>query len=119
MKSLFSALLLASTLAAGTAYAQPFPFNEVGVTMGHWHLASKDAEANKKIFLGMGGQPVPGNAQSVLFPGMRINLTLGNTPGNGGSQGSVVNHVGFIVNNVQERVAQWKAAGVPVLPGNN
>jgi catechol 2,3-dioxygenase-like lactoylglutathione lyase family enzyme len=31
----------------------------------------------------------------------------------------VVNHVGFIVNNVQERVAQWKAAGVPVLPGNN
>jgi catechol 2,3-dioxygenase-like lactoylglutathione lyase family enzyme len=27
--------------------------------------------------------------------------------------------VGFIVNNVQERVAQWKAAGVTVLPGNN
>jgi catechol 2,3-dioxygenase-like lactoylglutathione lyase family enzyme len=31
----------------------------------------------------------------------------------------VVNHVGFIVNNVQERVAQWKAAGVAVLPGTN
>jgi catechol 2,3-dioxygenase-like lactoylglutathione lyase family enzyme len=31
----------------------------------------------------------------------------------------VVNHVGFIVNNVQARVAEWKAAGVPVLPGNN
>jgi catechol 2,3-dioxygenase-like lactoylglutathione lyase family enzyme len=31
----------------------------------------------------------------------------------------VVNHVGFIVNNVQARVAQWKAAGVTVLPGNN
>ena len=55
MKSLFPALLLASTLAAGTAHAQPAPFNEVGVTMGHWHLASKDVEANKKIFLGMGG----------------------------------------------------------------
>ena len=34
-------------------------------------------------------------------------------------QGSVVNHVGFIVDNVQQRVAQWKAAGVTVLPGNN
>ena len=31
----------------------------------------------------------------------------------------MVNHVGFIVNNVQKRVAQWKAAGVAVLPGNN
>jgi len=31
----------------------------------------------------------------------------------------VVNHVGFIVDNVQKRVAQWKAAGVAVLPGNN
>src|SRR6266566_9123571 len=119
MRIAIAGLFVASTLAAGTANAQYAPFNEVGVTMGHWHLASKDAEANKKIFLGMGGQPVAGNAQSLLFPGMRINLTLGNTSGNGGSQGSVVNHVGFIVNNVQERVAQWKAAGVPVLPGNN
>src|SRR5215472_13193555 len=119
MRTVIAGLFVASTLAAGSASAQYAPFNEVGVTMGHWHLASKDAEANKKIFLGMGGQPVAGNAQSLLFPGMRINLTLGNTPGNGGSQGSVVNHVGFIVNNVQERIAQWKAAGVPVLPGNN
>jgi catechol 2,3-dioxygenase-like lactoylglutathione lyase family enzyme len=31
----------------------------------------------------------------------------------------VVNHVGFIVDNVQQRAAQWKAAGVPVLPGAN
>src|SRR5215472_3956230 len=119
MRTVIAGLFVATVLMTGAANAQYAPFNEVGVTMGHWHLASKDAEANKKIFLGMGGQPVAGNAQSLLFPGMRINLTLGNTPGNGGSRGSVVNHVGFIVDNVQERVAQWKAAGVPVLPGNN
>src|SRR5215468_10668526 len=88
MRTVIAGLFVASTLAAGTANAQYVPFNEVGVTMGHWHLSSKDAEANKKIFLGMGGQPVAGNAQSLLFPGMRINLTLGNTPGTGGSQGS-------------------------------
>jgi catechol 2,3-dioxygenase-like lactoylglutathione lyase family enzyme len=40
-------------------------------------------------------------------------------PGKGGTVGSVINHVGFIVNNVQEQVAKWKAAGVPVLPGGN
>ena len=46
-------------------------------------------------------------------------MNLGSEKGVGGTQGSVVNHVGFIVDNVQARAAQWKAAGVPVLPGNN
>ncbi len=120
MRTLIAGLWLASTLTVGTAVAQPAPFNEVGVTMGHWHFASRDVQANKKIFVGMGGTPVTvGAAESVIFPGVRINLSLGNTPGTGGSQGSVVNHVGFIVNNVQEQVAKWKANGVAVLPGNN
>jgi catechol 2,3-dioxygenase-like lactoylglutathione lyase family enzyme len=120
MKTLFSALLLASSFTAGTAVAQPAPFNEAGVTMGHWHLASKDPEANKKIFVGMGGELIRrNNADSVRFPGVVINLTLGNAAGNGGSQGSVVNHVGFIVNNIQTQVAKWKANGVAVLPGGN
>ncbi|SRR6266568_2714288 len=118
--TVFTALMLASTLAAGTAVAQPAPFNEVGVTMGHWHIISKDVEANKKIFLGMGGKLfMPGGQPLMMFPGVYINLTLGTEKGEGGTQGSVVNHVGFIVNNVQERVAQWKAAGVAVLPGTN
>ena len=119
MKALIAGLLLASLLATGTAVAQVFPFNEVGVTMGHWHIASRDVQANKKIFVAMGGTPTTTGNVSVLFPGHRINLTLGNTPGSGESVGSVVNHVGFIVKNVQEQVAKWKANGVAVLPGNN
>ena len=120
MKALITGLFLASTIAAGTAYAQPAPFNAVGATMGHWHIISKDVEANKKIFLGMGAKMfMIGGNPFMMFPGTYINLNLGTEKGEGGSQGSVVNHVGFIVNNVQERVAQWKAAGVAVLPGNN
>src|SRR5437870_10757327 len=118
--SVLVALLLVLTLTAGTAAAQQAPFNEVGVTMGHWHIASKDVEANKKLFLAMGGKLyTPGGNPLIMFPGVYINLNLGSEKGDGGTQGSVVNHVGFIVNNVQERVAQWKAAGVAVLPGNN
>jgi catechol 2,3-dioxygenase-like lactoylglutathione lyase family enzyme len=119
-KILFAALFLVSTLAAGTASAQPAPFNATGVTMGHWHLASKDIEANKKIFLAMGGKLyMPGGNPLIMFPGIYINLNLGTEKGEGGSQGSVVNHVGFIVDNVQKRVAEWKAKGVAVLPGGN
>jgi catechol 2,3-dioxygenase-like lactoylglutathione lyase family enzyme len=118
--TVFVGLLLASALASGSAIAQPAPFNETGVTMGHWHLISKDVEANKKILLGMGGKLyMPGGAPLMMFPGVYINLNLGTEKGEGGSQGSVVNHVGFIVNNVQEQVAKWKAAGVAVLPGTN
>jgi hypothetical protein len=68
----------------------------------------------------MGGKLfMPGGNPLIMFPGIYINLNLGTEKGEGGTPGSVVNHLGFVVNNVQERVAQWKAVGVPVLPGNN
>jgi catechol 2,3-dioxygenase-like lactoylglutathione lyase family enzyme len=117
---MFVIVLLSSVLTAGTAAAQPAPFNDIGVTMGHWHIVSKDVEANKKLFLAMGGKLfMPGGNPLIMFPGLYINLNLGTEKGDGGTVGSVVNHVGFIVDNVQKRVAQWKAAGVAVLPGNN
>jgi catechol 2,3-dioxygenase-like lactoylglutathione lyase family enzyme len=124
MKRLFAMVWLVSSLAAGTAWAQPYKPNEAGVTMGHWHLNSANIEANKKIFLGMGGAAGPvGPLQRVIFPGNMVILNLGGGPNvpaaTGPSVGSVVNHVGFVVPNVQDAVAKWKAAGVPVLPGNN
>jgi catechol 2,3-dioxygenase-like lactoylglutathione lyase family enzyme len=114
------ALVFATMLTGGTATAQPAPFNEAGITMGHWHIVSKDVEANKKLFLAMGGKLfMPGGNPVVMFPGIYINLVLNAEKGDGGTEGSVINHVGFIVDNVQQRVAQWKMAGVNVLPGLN
>jgi catechol 2,3-dioxygenase-like lactoylglutathione lyase family enzyme len=121
MKKLIIVLALIA-LSTGTAWAQAFPPNEAGVTMGHWHLNTRDVEANKKIFLAMGGTEVKGgNFQSVRFPGVQVilHIAAGSPPPSGGTVGSVVNHVGFIVPNVQESAAKWKAAGVPVLPGTN
>ncbi len=65
MKKLISALWLASSLTAGAAWAQPYAPNEAGVTMGHWHLNSRDVEANKKSFLAWAAPkavPAPCNA---------------------------------------------------------
>jgi catechol 2,3-dioxygenase-like lactoylglutathione lyase family enzyme len=113
-----AALLLVSTLTASTATAQLAPYNEAGVTMGHWHLATKDVAAEQKLFLAMGGKLyMPGGQPLIGFPGLYISLILGNEKGEGGTVGSVVNHVGFVVDNVQRRVAEWKAKGVTVLPG--
>src|SRR5207244_6254672 len=109
----FVALLFASTLTAGTAAAQPAPFNQIGVTMGHWHIASKDVEANKKLFLAMGGKLyMPGGNPLIIFPGLDINLNLRTEKGGGATQGSVGNHVGFNVHNVHARRSQCKASVV-------
>ena len=101
-KSMLIALALGLTLVAGTAAAQPAPVNQAGVTMGHWHIASKDVEANKKLFVAMGGKLfMPGGQPLIMFPGLYISLVLGNEKGDGGSVGSVVNHVGFIVDKLE------------------
>jgi catechol 2,3-dioxygenase-like lactoylglutathione lyase family enzyme len=122
MTKWIAGLGLAFALMSGTALAQTFPANDMGVTMGHWHLNSKDVEANKKIFVAMGGTAVSnGNFNIVRFPGVIVFLNQGANaaPATGGTVGTVVNHVGFVVQNVQESMAKWKAAGVPVSPGNN
>jgi catechol 2,3-dioxygenase-like lactoylglutathione lyase family enzyme len=122
MTRLIAALFLFSTVAVGSASAQPFTPNGDGVTMGHWHLNSRDVEAQKKMFVGMGGVAgPPGDLQRVVFPGVVVilNLRAPAAPPTAGTDGSVVNHVGFTVQNVQESIAKWKAAGVPVQPGAN
>ena len=113
-----AALFLVSTLTASTAAAQLAPYNEAGVTMGHWHLATKDVEAEKKLFLAMGGKLyIPGGQPLIGFPGLYISLILGTEKGEGGTVGSVVNHVGFIVDNVQQRVARVEGRGREGAPG--
>ena len=122
MKRLIAVLWMISTLAVGIVWAQSFPPNEAGVTMGHWHLNTRDIEANKKIFVAVGGTAIKsGNFEVVKFPGVAVYLHLnqGAPAPTGGTVETVVNHVGFIVQNVQQSTAKWKAAGVPVLPGTN
>ncbi len=121
MTRLIAAVFFMFSLAAGTAYTQPLPTNPAGVTMGHWHLNVRDVEASKKIFIAMGGKAVKaGAAEVVEFPGVVIRfMNPGVTPPTAGTVGSVINHVGFMVKDVQGSMAKWKAAGVPVVPGNN
>ncbi len=91
MRGLFSALVLISSLAGGTAMAQPYTPNEAGVTMGHWHLNSADPVANKKLFVAMGGVDTSNDRfQAVTFPGVLINMNLGGggPPATGGTSAS-------------------------------
>jgi catechol 2,3-dioxygenase-like lactoylglutathione lyase family enzyme len=120
MKHLAICTIAASLWAAGMASAQPALPNEAGVTMGHWHLNSQQVEANKKIFVALGGVAAkPGDFDIVKFPGVVVFLHQrpGTPAPTGGTEGTVINHVGFLVPNVQEAFAKWKAAGVPIEMG--
>ena len=89
MRLAIAALWLVSQLAAGSAFAQAAPPNEAGVTMGHWHLNSRDVEANKKLFVALGGIATkPGDFELVKFPGVFVFLHLrpGVAPSTGGSR---------------------------------
>jgi len=126
MKALTMALWLVSGvvpgLGSGPVLAQALPPNEAGVTMGHWHLNSREVAANKQLFVALGGTAIkPGDFEIVRFPGVAVFLHQrpDTPPPTGGTEGTVINHVGLIVPNVAEAVAKWKAAGVNVVPGNN
>ncbi len=119
---LIAALSLTLSLVASAAFAQAFSPNEAGVTMGHWHLNSKDVESQKKFFVALGGKSIkPGNFEIVMFPGVAVFLHQGpgTPPAVGGSAATVVNHGGFLVPNVQQAVARWKAAGLTPDPQTN
>src|SRR6516164_9110339 len=109
-------------LATASAWAQPLPPSEAGVTMGHWHLNSGDVDANRKIFLALGGTAFKlGTFEIVKFPGVYVylNMPQGAPPSAGGNDGAVVNQVGVAVQSLQETAARLKASGVQVQPGVN
>ena len=122
MRKLVPALWLITGLATASAWAQPLPPSEAGVTMGHWHLNSGDVDANRKIFLALGGTAFKlGTFEIVKFPGVYVylNMPQGAPPSAGGNDGAVVNQVGVAVQSLQETAARLKASGVQVQRGVN
>lgn len=108
-------------LAANAAGAQSVPSNELGVTMGHWHLNTADVEESKQMFVALGGTPSPvGGFEVVEFPDVTVYLhvdaSAGAPPASGGTVGTVVDHVGFGVQDIEGSMARWTARGVPVEP---
>ena len=89
---------------------------ESGVVMGHLHFNTPDADAAREFWIALGGEAVTNPPlQFVQFPGVLVMLR--DREPDGGTVGSVINHVGFNVRNLQESVTRWAAAGIDVEPG--
>ena len=111
--------LAVATLWATPALAQLVEPNQVGVRMGHIHLAVKDVDAQKQFWIStMGGTLVKnGPLELIQFPGVFIMLRQAEpsaTPA-----GSIVEHFGFIVKDMPAALARWKAANIETQPTEN
>jgi len=113
MKALMTALFVFAV--AAPSHAQLSPFNAAGITYGHVHLNVKDIELSKKIFVEhFGGVAVQkGTLVAVKLPNMLVAFRQAEPTG--GSQGTVMDHFGFRVRNIEEIKQGWRAAGYQVV----
>ncbi|SPE30046.1 Glyoxalase/bleomycin resistance protein/dioxygenase [Candidatus Sulfopaludibacter sp. SbA6] len=106
--------------SAAALFAQlPAP-NESGVSMGHLHLMVADPDAQKKLWVGVLGAEVAhmGSLELLKLPGMFIVVGKARTPPSEGTEGSTVNHVGFLVKSYVDMKAKLQAAGLTFASDN-
>ena len=84
--------------------------SELGQHRGHQKDVRRDGRHRDRC----------GRLTRVTFPGVVVilNLPAGPRRRPPAPLGSVVNHVGFMVKNIPDSIAKWKAGGVPVVQGN-
>ena len=114
-----TALLTTLGLAAGVALlvAQTAPPNAAGISMGHIHLVVPDPPAMQKVWLDvMGGTPLTAGPLTMVKLRNAFSIIPGGptAAGREGTNGSVVNHVGFSVKSYAATKAKAEAAGLAV-----
>ena len=100
-------------LASSTpAFAQLAPPNDMGVALGHIHVAVKDVEAHRQFWTDVlgGTQVTNGPLTLIQFPGVFVMLRQAEAAGP--PAGSIFDHFGFVYKDLTAARARWKAAGV-------
>ena len=118
MRSLHYILWPLSLLYSTMVFAQLPPGNEKGVSMGHLHFRVKDTAVHKRLLVETLGAKIlrAGPLEIYQLPGVHILLTQG-TPSSGNS-GTVLDHLGFKVQDLDGIKAKLAAAGATVQSEN-
>ena len=99
-------------VSGGGLRAQLYSPNSAGAAMGHLHYNVRDVDANRKFWIALGAQPVMLGEREVLkFPGVMVLLREAPEATADGTEGSVINHVGFRVPNTLQMLERLQAMG--------
>ena len=94
----------------------PAALNQAGVGMGHLHVLVSESnyDAHRRAWIeGLGARPEKlGPLEALLLPGVVVVIKKGESAG--GSEGTVVNHLGFLVQNLEARIKHWEGLGFEV-----
>jgi catechol 2,3-dioxygenase-like lactoylglutathione lyase family enzyme len=106
--------LLLIAASVGSLFAQLAAPNASGVSIGHVHLVVADPDAQKKLWVGVLGAEVvnAGSLEMLKFPGVFVVVQKARMPPTEGSDGSTVNHFGFLVKSYAEIKTKLTAAGL-------
>jgi catechol 2,3-dioxygenase-like lactoylglutathione lyase family enzyme len=109
-KSFLSMLLFAACLTAQLPSG-----NEKGIAMGHLHILTKNMDAHRKLWVDTLGAKVvkAGPLELLQFPGVYVALRKGEPAG--GTVGTVIDHLGFLVKDLDETKAKLTANGATVM----
>jgi catechol 2,3-dioxygenase-like lactoylglutathione lyase family enzyme len=115
MKSLLRTAVLALPMLCQAQIAVP---NSVGVAMGHLHLNARDADAQTQFWTAVAGaRPAKlGDVDVLEVPGAII--FINKKAPSGGTDGSVINHVGLKVRDLKGTLAKAEAAKITILSRN-
>jgi len=94
--------------------AQTAPPNAAGFSFGHVHLVVTDPPAEEKAWVDVfGAEPIKDGPLDLLkIPGIFVIVSKARTPPAGGTDGSVVNHIGFSVKDYAATKTKAAAAGL-------
>jgi catechol 2,3-dioxygenase-like lactoylglutathione lyase family enzyme len=108
----------AATLFAQLSFAQLAAPNDAGVSLGHIHLTVPDPDAQMKVWVDVLGATIvkAGPLSLVKLPGMFI--VVSKAASTEGSNGSTVNHIGFLVRDYAGLEAKLAAANIPAVFDN-
>jgi len=110
--------LLVSMLSAVSLFAQLAPPNDAGASIGFVQLIVADPDAHRKLWVDvLGAQPIhAGSLEMLKLPGAFVIVTKARNAPTGGSDGSTVNHFGFLVKSYADAKAKLTAAGITNFP---
>jgi len=105
-------LLVGLAAAVNAQLAGP---NAAGVTMGHYHLNTKNPDAQKSFWVGiLGAQEAKlGPIEVFKLPGVLV--LIDKKDSSGGTAGSVINHIGVKVRDLSATLQKLDAAHIPVV----
>jgi len=89
--------------------------NARGVTMGHVHLYTRDAEAQEKFWAGaLDAQETKlGDLQVFKLPGVLVLVQRADA--RAGTEGSIINHLGVKVHDLSATLAKLESARIPII----